>query len=434
MFGNEIAKMAPSATAMINFLDSPERDLEFDVGTNADHGKLDFPHPKNSGQATKTLIVEGWRFLPHSYAIVNQWQLLSLLRRPKIAVKVVDAPLYRAQWQVEKGLFEQREELALRSIETAKPDEGADVTLRIFAPLDFSLSYSRQTIVFGTSETQVIQRNHLRDRLAYEQLKRGSAPTNVTVITPSRWSAEGFYKAGFKTGDVLIIPHGVDIDTFHPMPDLRNHLRSKVAIAGNDFAFLSVGAMTGNKGIDLLLQAFAEVCRKFPHARLVLKGMDPLYNSRNLLLKIMETVSAPDRQRVIDRTTYFGKSFPNRKMAMFYQVADAYVSPYRAEGFNIPVLEAAACGIPIICTDGGATDDFVTEEFARKIHSTKLSRKADDRELWYLEPNVEHLIALMSSAIEDRSWRIQATQSGPLHVRTNYTWDSAVDMLVGKLL
>jgi hypothetical protein len=31
--------------------------------------------------AKKSLIVEGWRFLPHSYAIVNQWQLLALLRR-----------------------------------------------------------------------------------------------------------------------------------------------------------------------------------------------------------------------------------------------------------------------------------------------------------------------------------------------------------------
>jgi len=384
--------------------------------------------------ATKSLIVEGWRFLPHSYAIVNQWQLLALSRRADIAVKVIDAPLYRPAWQLEEGLFEQRAEQALRSIETAKPDDRADATLRIFVPFDLSPSRSHRTAVFGTSESQLIRRNHLSDLQMYEQLKRRSPPTNVTIITPTRWSAEGFYKAGFKNEQVLIIPHGVDIDTFHPMPGVGSQVRRKISIAGGDFAFLSVGAMTGNKGIDLLLQAFAEVCRKFPNARLILKGMDPLYKSKDLIFRSMQSVSALDRQCVIDRMAYFGESFSNRKMAILYQAADAYVSPYRAEGFNLPVLEAAASGLPIICTGGGATDDFVTDEFARRIESTRVSRKIEDEELSALQPSVEHLIALMSSAIEDESWRMRATEAGPLHVRANYTWDSAVDMLVRKLL
>jgi glycosyltransferase involved in cell wall biosynthesis len=232
---------------------------------------------------------------------------------------------------------------------------------------------------------------------------------------------------------VLIVPHGVDIDTFHPMPSLRSHIRSRVPVADSDFVFLSVGAMTGNKGMDLLLCAFAEVCRQFPHARLVLKGMDTLYKSKELFLKNLQTVSAQDQQRVMERIMYFGKSFPHGKMAMLYQAADAYVSPYRAEGFNMPVLEAAACGIPIICTRGGATDDFVTDAFARRIESEKLSSRYKDQELTRVEPNVEHLIALMNSAIEDHSWRKQAAEAGPLHVRANYTWDRVVDMLVRKL-
>jgi glycosyltransferase involved in cell wall biosynthesis len=218
------------------------------------------------------------------------------------------------------------------------------------------------------------------------------------------------------------------------MTDLRSNIRSKIVPAEGDFVFLSVGAMTGNKGIDLLLRAFAQVCRKFPHARLLLKGMDSIYKSKASLLKSMQTVSAQDQQCIIDRITYFGKSFSFSEMAMFYQAADAYVSPYRAEGFNLPVLEAAACGLPIICTAGGATDDFVTDAFARKIESTRLSRKVDDQELWRVEPSIEHLITLMSSAIEDHSWRRQASEAGPMHVRANYTWENTVDILVRKLL
>src|SRR6202035_957998 len=103
--------------------------------------------------------------------------------------------------------------------------------------------------------------------------------------------------------------------------------------------------------------------------------------------------------------------FSMKAMAEMYQLADAYVSPYRAEGFNMPVLEAAACGLPVICTAGGSTDDFVTDGFAGRIESKKMSVGIKGGlEAMRLEPNVDHLIALMISAIEDHSWRGQAAE------------------------
>jgi glycosyltransferase involved in cell wall biosynthesis len=263
---------------------------------------------------------------------------------------------------------------------------------------------------------------------------QGQGPlADVVAVTPSRWSAEGFYKAGFRTDQVLVVPHGVDCALFRPMPELRAHVRGKMGIAEDDFVFLSIGTMTSNKGMDLLLQAFAEVSRKFPQARLVLKGVNSLYQSRKRLHQIMQKVPARDLHRVIGRLKYFGTSFSNRQMALFFQSADAYVSPYRAEGFNMPVLEAAACGLPIICTGGGSTDDFVTEAFAQKIMSRKWSRRMEEQDLVQLEPDVDHLIGLMTRAIEDKAWRQQAAKAGPSHVRANYTWDQIVDRLVQGL-
>ena len=231
--------------------------------------------------AGKRLIVEGWRFLPHSYAIVNQWQLLALLRR-NIVLKVVDVPFYRRSWQAQAGLFEPAAEQALRSIEVAQPTESADVTLRVFSPFTFSPSRSRLTAVFATLEQQLIRKFQVSDLREYEQLRRGPPPANVKAVTPSQWSAEGFYRAGFARDQVLVVPHGVDIATFHPMPDIRNDIRSRIPISDGEFVFLSVGAMSGNKGIDLLLRGFAEVCRKFPYTRLILKGMDHLYEFKCL--------------------------------------------------------------------------------------------------------------------------------------------------------
>ena len=268
----------------------------------------------------------------------------------------------------------------------------------------------------------------------YEQLLRGPPPANVKAVTPSRWSAQGFYRAGFDRDQVLVVPHGVDTATFHPMPDTRKQVRGGMPVLDGEFVFLSVGAMSANKGVDLLLRGFAEVCRKFPCARLVLKGMDLLYNSRASLLKSIRTLSAGDQQLVLPRMTYLGDSLSHQAMAALYQVADAYVSPYRAEGFNLPVLEAAACGIPIICTRGGPTDDFVIDEFARRVDSSTSVVTIDGRPVSQLDPSLEHLIVLMISAIEDSAWRQHAAEAGPRHVRARYTWDCAVDTLIRKLL
>src|SRR5207237_9544283 len=130
---------------------------------------------------------------------------------------------------------------------------------------------------------------------------------------------------------------------------------------------------SGNKVIDLLLRGFAEVCRKFPHTRLVLKGMDHLYDSRALLLKGIRTLSSGDQKIVLERMTYVGDSLSHQAMAMLYQVADAYVSPYRAEGFNVSVLEAEACGFAIICTHVGLTDECGTGEFVTRVAGRRWS-------------------------------------------------------------
>lgn len=434
-FGYEIRKIAPPGAGVVDFFkakDGPEFDVAFD-GKLARPGAYDSGRSARQDQAARTLIVEGWRFIPHSYAMVNQWQLLAFARRPDISMKVVDVPFFRPRWQEETGLFEPEVEQALRSIDSAGDDEGAEVTLRIFFPFDFSPSRSELTAVFGTCESQVIRRAQLADFRAFDRMKRTPPPQSVRAVTPSRWSAEGFYKAGFKEEQVLVVPHGVDADTFRPIPELRLASRSKIPVTPDDFVFLSVGGMSSNKGIDLLLRAFTEVCRQYPQARLVLKGIDPLYKSKEFLAKSLQKIPAGDRRRVLDRIAYFGGSFPNWKMALLYQAADCYVSPYRAEGFNMPVLEAAASGLPILCTKGGSTDDFVDDAFARRIDSKKYRLPSDDGELSQLEPDLEHLIALMHAAVEDQAWRTQAAAAGPLQARTGYSWDSVVDSLVRGL-
>src|SRR5258708_2023281 len=86
----------------------------------------------------RTLCVEGWRFLHHSFAMINQWQLLSLLKRQDISLSVRDVPYLRSHWQPVQGLFTEKQERRLSSIPELAPDTSSDATLRIASPFDFS--------------------------------------------------------------------------------------------------------------------------------------------------------------------------------------------------------------------------------------------------------------------------------------------------------
>lgn len=107
-----------------------------------------------------------------------------------------------------------------------------------------------------------------------------------------------------------------------------------------------------------------------------------------------------------------------------YCLADAYVSPYRSEGFNIPPLEAAACGLPVLMTGGGATDDYAHPSFALKIASTRRNRGAEVM----LEPDLNSTIAGMEALVEGRSGANPAEARA--WIAQNFTWAKATEQLV----
>ena len=162
-----------------------------------------------------------------------------------------------------------------------------------------------------------------------------------------------------------------------------------------------------------------------------MKGLDALYSSKDFLLKQAEELTPDEADRVRERLTYIGETLNFQEMARLYQVADAYVSPYLAEGFNMPCLEAAACGAVVICTEGGSTDDFTRPEFTLPIQSTAQEIPCDPGTFGrILRPSYEHLLYQMTTAVERDDFRAEARVAGPAFVRENFTWKHAVGKLV----
>ena len=99
------------------------------------------------------------------------------------------------------------------------------------------------------------------------------------------------------------------------------------------------------------------------------KGLDGSVRHRTPRPRDPADVGGRQRASFASRLIYFGRPMPFNRMVSLYHASDCYLSPYLAEGFNMPALEAAACGLPLICTAGGPTDDFVTDAFAHRIRS-----------------------------------------------------------------
>jgi glycosyltransferase involved in cell wall biosynthesis len=77
---------------------------------------------------------------------------------------------------------------------------------------------------------------------------------------------------------------------------------------------------------------------------------------------VIEAVERVRRERSVELATYHGRGIPQAQMAAVYGAADLFVDAQWHAGWNNPVIEAMACGTPVVCTDIGGVRDFAFHE------------------------------------------------------------------------
>jgi glycosyltransferase involved in cell wall biosynthesis len=356
----------------------------------------------------KTLCIEGWRGVSHSIALVNQYQMLELLRQPGFQqdwrLYHRDLPFFLKHWnarQMPAG-FSAEEQALIDAVPA--PPEGLvpDWLLRISSPFRSVIDPAVKTLTFMVTECGLVDDCfdvRPQDVAAFTR-------DHNRIITPSRWSRDRLLDYGIDPAGVAVVPHGVKTDTFTPLnPSDRVAGRAALGVADDEVLFVNVGVATWNKGLDILVKAFAAVRKRHPRARLLLKDHKALYGigaDRTLAQVSRDNPGLIDGQ-VLAGISVVSGSLDQPQLRALFGVADAYVSPYRAEGFNMPVLEAMACGTPVIVTGGGATDDFCPEALSVKLPS-RPGTKADEPTMFgsFLVPDLDALVQAMTDVVEGR--------------------------------
>lgn len=389
---------------------------------------------KPSPTQNRSLLISGWRGVHHSFAMINQHQILALLRRGDITLFHHDMPLLMAHWNSKDHNPGFGEEDYRRIMSVPETDESkVDCVLRICAPMYPPNRAARRTITFGITELGFDKGSLSNPQQSLNEITKGD---NI-IVTSSRWSRDRLIDFGFREEKVRVLTCGVDLTTYRPLSAEEIHMqRNALQIPSDTVVFLNVGVPTWNKGVDLLLRAFAEVHRRHPNTRLILKDARGLYGFPvdNVLKEVERDFPGLLTPPTLAAISIITSNLTQAQLRLLYGFSDWYVSPYRAEGFNLPVLEAQACGTPVITSSGGATDDFCNTSGVQKIASVfKRGYLGRAEESCWVEPDFLSLKQLMLTAASVGPRMNDALDPLRLAARINsehYSWDRVAADLV----
>lgn len=157
---------------------------------------------------------------------------------------------------------------------------------------------------------------------------------------------------------IKVIPNGVDLKRFTPVKTAsdKTRMRHRLQLDPAWEIILAIGSVNRRKGLDILVDAFAKVAKERPGTYLLIVGAigkSKSKKSASFAEKLLHTIESTHAQ---GRVIFLGSK---SNVEDYLQAADLLVFPSRREGMGNVVLEAMACGLPLITTPFiGLAEDF----------------------------------------------------------------------------
>jgi glycosyltransferase involved in cell wall biosynthesis len=339
------------------------------------------------------VLFQGWTEIPHSYSMVNCFQLVHLYKnfKDKLEIYIEEQPYFREEWNKSKKLvYTQEYNTIIKSLPKWR-GEKIDVIYSITYPYNIKIvDSSVPKCVFYTSEFSWLDQtyfgpNYDNKAQVIEYVRQNK---NLYFTSPSLWSARGMELLGVEKKQNRIITHGVDRTIFKVDKSKRSEVRKHYKIKDDDILMINIGAMTQNKGIVQILQALNVLVnvKGQRQYKLLLKGTGDLYTSKGFLeayiqgLQRENLVSKVQMDNLLDNHIIFSdKTLSYERINDLFNASDLYLSPYLAEGFNLTVLESLSAGLSVLVPETGSTKEYINdlyenggETFINKVKSQVL--------------------------------------------------------------
>ncbi|MGE8188906.1 glycosyltransferase family 4 protein [Pseudomonas sp. NPDC086278] len=277
-------------------------------------------------------------------------------------------------------------------LQDLQPDliEVGDPYLTAWAALDARRQLDVPVIGFYHSDLPLLCSNRMGNWVTpnVEAYVRRLYGNFDRVLAPSQVMAEKLIGLGVR--NVFVQPLGVDLQTFHPAAR-DPQLRAELGIDESTRLLIFAGRGSKEKNLPVLLSC--------------MKRLGPRYHL--LLVGSAMPAVVPDNVTVVDAFC------PAPQVARFMASADALLHAGDQETFGLVILEAMACGIPVVAVAAGAFEEIVTEQCGLLC-----------------APNNPQA---MANAVRDLFSQGNAAlgKQARSHVERTYSWDTVVDSLLG---
>jgi len=259
------------------------------------------------------------------------------------------------------------------------------------------------------------------DGLPAEWVKQCNRMNEIWV--PSFFNKVTFAHAGVKV-PIHTMPLGIDIDHFNSK--IKAHRFS------DQFTFFSIFEWSERKGQEILIKAFQDEFGTAEDAVLVLKIFCPWRFTIELELAKLGVSLRDKNIKVI-----VNDDIPYYQLGTLYRGADCFVLPTRGEGWGMPIMEAMACGTPVIATNWSSQCEFFNDKVGYPLRIKGLVPAVTVSPYYeglrWAEPDYEHLRYLMRYVFEHREEAQAKAHNASEFVMHNYSWNRVIKKMTKRI-
>ena len=170
----------------------------------------------------------------------------------------------------------------------------------------------------------------------------------ISVSESLRQTALGL---GVSPERATVVGNGVDTDRFHPVE--RTEARRQLGLPASAQVLVTVGGLCERKGFHRVIEQLPQLCERFPDLHYLIVGGASAEGDWTARLKTMTA------ERGLEARVHFLGTLPPERLKGVLSAADVFVLATRNEGWANVILEAMACGLPVVATDVGGNAEVV---------------------------------------------------------------------------
>lgn len=243
------------------------------------------------------------------------------------------------------------------------------------------------------------------------------------VWVPSEWGRHTLIANGLSSGKVDVVPEGVSADIYHPYCARPNN---------DKIRFLTLGKYEERKSQMETVLAWASAFGNDPGVELVIKT-DHFVNVEQKQQALANFLS---QLKLTNVRAEWGKV---DSVVDLYQSADAFVLPSKGEGWGLPIIEAAACGLPIVATRYSGQEQYLhdIESSVMPVEFDLVPIACPEFQHFYptkdgnfgmwAKPQVESIAHALRTTRENIELFQQLAMINADVIRTKYNWSRCAD-------